>query len=318
MQPVNNCFHLWQMSLGRFVMLWRWNRYNYLLPQKTLSTNYSQLKGVRMVFAFVLFTWWAISTQRSWFLKASDSGSLLQGICIYPTHQPCWALCCTNLKAKHEKKVEIHGEIQSCEGQRKTCCGTWKDRTLWVFFREKFCNYLALIIVWHFWAVFYRSGALTEPKAFGGENKLPHRQKNLCNSPGEFTLRKKPMKKIPLPCPQAGNKGNRIGHISGCDLSLGNVSPQDCMNHGNQTAKSIVNISAPSISLCRCPGEPHVLPPPGALSTSPVMSCSKLRPCWNQWTWFFAGLGFQQKQPQQGVATRPHTYPNPSRHWLQP
>lgn len=83
--------------------------------------------------------------------------------------------------------------------------------------QRKNLQLMALIIVWHFWAIFCRWNALTEPKAFGGENKLLHRQKNHCNSPGEFSLSKKPMKQIPLPCPWVGNRGNRAGHISGCD-----------------------------------------------------------------------------------------------------
>lgn len=147
-------------------------------------------------------------------------------------------------------------QLQSCDGQGKA----WKDRRLWVFFREKFCNYLALIIVWHFW-VFYRS-ALTEPKAFGGENKLPHRQKNRCNSPGEFALSKKPMEKDPITLSSSWEQGEQNWSLLWRWLYLGIVSLQDCMNHESQTAKSTVNIPAPSICPCRCTGEPHLLPPP--------------------------------------------------------
>ena len=40
-------------------------------------------------------------------------------------------------------------------------------------------------------------------------------------------------------------------------------------------------------------GEPNFMPPAsGWISKSPVIFCSKLRPCWSQWTWLFAELGF--------------------------
>lgn len=117
------------------------------------------------------------------------------------------------------EKTRAFTLLQSCDAQGKAWCGTWKDRSLWAFFREKFCHYLGLIIVWHFRAIFCRRSALTEPKASGEENKLPHRQKNCCNSPGEFALSKKPMEQIPLPRPWAGNKENRIGHFSECDCT---------------------------------------------------------------------------------------------------
>lgn len=195
--------------------------------------------------------------------------------------------------------------LQSCDGQGKACYGTRKDRSLWAFFREKFCNYLDLIIVWHFWVIFCRRNALTEPKAFGGENKLPHKQKNCCNSPGEFSLSKKPLKKIPSPSPWAGRKGNRIGHFSGT------VSPQDCMNHDISQQSSSEHFSSLHLSLQMHWRAPSPATCQGWLQT-PSHSCSKLGSCWNQWTWFFAGLGFQQKQPHKVLWPVPDLTPIPA------